>query len=270
MLDERFVHDGGVVFDDGAPAQEAFIVRSGRVEISKIVENRRVILAHLEPGQIFGEIALLRPHSTRTARARAVEPTTLVVIPRHYFQKMLDGLDKVSRQIVVTLAQRVESTTRLKKFNRAQDPLRAYYDLFSLLDSQSEGDTIDGVAAARTFRRVLGMDRDDFLDVVAKLHSLNLVKAEPSPKNPATLAMVEQKGVNVLLKRLSQELGERHFDFRQNRSELQPLVGVCEDGDLSQEEALAALVEGKVSPVDIHLTEAGVKALTRKEEEEEA
>ena len=267
MLEDRFIHEGGVIFDDGTSANEAFIVRSGRVEISKEIDGRWVILAHIEEGQIFGEIGVLRGHRTRTARAKASQPTTLVVIPRAVFDRLLNSLDKMSRQIVVSLAARVEATTKLKDFMRSEDPLRAFYELLKLLTSVGEG-PLSATHVFKTFRRVLGVDRPACIDILSKMHTLNLIQVRPGPKRPETVEMVDLDRAEVSLRQLSQELGNRHFDFRQHRAEIVPFEVACEDDGIDERKLREAIASGQIAPSDIYVDRAGLSGLTGEEDGE--
>ena len=61
---------GTVIFNKGDPGEEMYIVASGQVRIVSDIEVEEEILAHLGPGGVFGEMALLTG-SPRTAGALA-------------------------------------------------------------------------------------------------------------------------------------------------------------------------------------------------------
>ncbi|MDR1909852.1 MAG: cyclic nucleotide-binding domain-containing protein, partial [Spirochaetaceae bacterium] len=48
-----------MIFAEGEPGDELYIIQKGMVKIVKIVENNEVLLAMLKEGDIFGEMALL-------------------------------------------------------------------------------------------------------------------------------------------------------------------------------------------------------------------
>ncbi|HON89140.1 MAG TPA: cyclic nucleotide-binding domain-containing protein, partial [Spirochaetales bacterium] len=72
----RFYPKDTVVFCEGMPGTELYIIQKGSVKITKIVENTEVLLAVLKPGDIFGEMALLE-NKPRSATAIAYEDTYL-------------------------------------------------------------------------------------------------------------------------------------------------------------------------------------------------
>jgi CRP-like cAMP-binding protein len=50
---------GQVILRENTPGDSAYIILSGQVEISKVIEGQRVVLDRLGPGSIFGEMSLL-------------------------------------------------------------------------------------------------------------------------------------------------------------------------------------------------------------------
>jgi CRP/FNR family transcriptional regulator len=78
-LDERTYDTGDIVFAEGDPGSEMFIVSEGQVVITKQVAGRDVFLAAQGRGDFFGEMALLNP-SPRHGTCVAVVPTRLVAI----------------------------------------------------------------------------------------------------------------------------------------------------------------------------------------------
>lgn len=69
---------GEIVFEEGSPGQEMFIVRTGRVEIIMKGTEGPLPLAILGPGEVFGEMALV-DDAPRSATATAMENDTQLV-----------------------------------------------------------------------------------------------------------------------------------------------------------------------------------------------
>jgi len=76
---ERVCAPGEIIVKEGSPGREMFIIRSGRVVISKRVGEREAELAVLGKGDFFGEMSLLEGQP-RDATARAAADTKLLVI----------------------------------------------------------------------------------------------------------------------------------------------------------------------------------------------
>jgi CRP-like cAMP-binding protein len=103
---------GETVFREGDLGTEMFIIHEGRVEICTGEGDRVTVVATLERGDFFGEMALLddRP---RSATARTVEPTRLVTINGTTFTKMLRDNPEVAVRMMRKLARRLRDTDRL-------------------------------------------------------------------------------------------------------------------------------------------------------------
>lgn len=71
--------DGDIVVREGEETRELFVIQKGEIEITKLVGGHEIILAVLQRGAIFGEMALLEG-LPRTATARARGATALVVL----------------------------------------------------------------------------------------------------------------------------------------------------------------------------------------------
>jgi CRP-like cAMP-binding protein len=76
---ERTYADGEVIVQEGDLTRDMFVIRSGKVRITKQVGEREVELATLERGDFFGEMSLLES-LPRDATARAIGETELLVI----------------------------------------------------------------------------------------------------------------------------------------------------------------------------------------------
>lgn len=72
-------HDGEVIFNEGESSSEMFVVRTGKVEISKSVGGHSMRLAILDRGSFFGEMSLLEG-LPRSATAHAVGDVSLLVL----------------------------------------------------------------------------------------------------------------------------------------------------------------------------------------------
>jgi CRP-like cAMP-binding protein len=76
---EQLATAGEWIVREGEVAEEMYIIRSGRVAISKEMGGERVHLGDLGPGDFFGEMAVLES-LPRAADVQALEDTRLLVI----------------------------------------------------------------------------------------------------------------------------------------------------------------------------------------------
>ncbi len=106
----RHLQRGDSVFVEGDPADGMFVVRSGRVAISKrSPEAKESIVALMEPGDLFGELSLFDGEH-RSAGARALEPSELIVVPYAPLTAVLDQRPRLLWPMVVLLCRRMRAT----------------------------------------------------------------------------------------------------------------------------------------------------------------
>jgi cAMP-binding proteins - catabolite gene activator and regulatory subunit of cAMP-dependent protein kinases len=70
---------GQTIFKEGDPGNLAYLIRSGSVDIYKVMNNKKILLERLQPGEIFGEMSIISKEP-RSANAAANEYSELVVI----------------------------------------------------------------------------------------------------------------------------------------------------------------------------------------------
>ena len=102
--------DGQVIFQEGTHGDWLYVVEDGMVEISRTVNNKKVIIAIFKEGEIFGEVAYIAKVE-RSATATARGDTTVGVIDREFFDKEFNKLSGNFKLILITLALRLKKTT---------------------------------------------------------------------------------------------------------------------------------------------------------------
>jgi hypothetical protein len=100
---ERFAA-GRTVFRQGDPADAAYFIRSGDVEV--VDEHGGAVLRTLGPGDYFGEIALIAD-SPRSATIRALTDLEVSVVGKQNFLKMMQLIPATEESILETMTERV-------------------------------------------------------------------------------------------------------------------------------------------------------------------
>jgi CRP-like cAMP-binding protein len=104
---------GTVIFSQGDKADALYGVVAGRVRISASgAQGREVFLSLMEPGDTFGEIAVM-DGLPRTATATVVEAATLVLIQKDDFLQLLAEQPQLSIHLLRLLCQRLRWTSEL-------------------------------------------------------------------------------------------------------------------------------------------------------------
>ena len=99
LRDELHVKKDEVIFRQGDPGHEMFVVSAGRVRLTIGTAGHEKEVAVIGPGEFFGELALLSDEP-RSATAEAMEDSALLAIGRDVFAMMVqDDLDIVFRMM---------------------------------------------------------------------------------------------------------------------------------------------------------------------------
>ncbi|SRR5581483_2038219 len=108
--ENRYVHSGEVLFKAGDPADAAFVVQEGSFSLTQ-QHSDGVQPLTVGPGTLLGELALLT-ETTRPATATALEPSTVLRIPRPLFVKMLEGFPDAARKLRDIMSKRIDQSSR--------------------------------------------------------------------------------------------------------------------------------------------------------------
>lgn len=108
--------EGDIIFKENEEdCKEMYIIDSGRVNIVKKVGDTDITLTTLDEGDFFGEMSLITG-SKRSASAIAHTKCKLHTMDKETFEFNLSNDIKFMRQILETLAHRLEATdTSLKR-----------------------------------------------------------------------------------------------------------------------------------------------------------
>ncbi len=122
---------GTMIFSECQTGSDMYIIQSGQVKITKVVDNNEVILAVLKKGEFFGEMALLE-NKPRSASAIAFEDCKLMVVNKQNFNQMVQTQAKMIFQITTTFAERLWVMSRQLENTLIPDPINKLVDMLAL------------------------------------------------------------------------------------------------------------------------------------------
>ena len=106
----RHYEAGDVIYRMEDPGDAIYFVKLGLVKISKYFPNgKEAILGVLGQYEAFGEL-LLTPEERRPTQAEAIEPTTLIVLPRVELENLLAARPKIALKFIQLMAARLFET----------------------------------------------------------------------------------------------------------------------------------------------------------------
>jgi signal transduction histidine kinase len=110
---ERSYTSGQAIFREGDAGDGSYLIKSGSVEISVVVDGQgeRKVFAREGPGALFGEMAMV-DNQPRSASAIAREETTAYFIPREAILAAMTRSPEFMTRLMRVITQ------RLREFNR--------------------------------------------------------------------------------------------------------------------------------------------------------
>lgn len=142
MADPRLtLPAGAAIFREGDPPGCAYLIDSGRVEVSTQQSGKKLVFSYLGPGDLLGEMAVI-DDAPRTADAIAITECVLTEIRRDQIQERLHEADAIIRVLVHALLQRYRTG-----LNAVRGKARA-----PLLNDPQKADSAEVPAALTKFR----------------------------------------------------------------------------------------------------------------------
>ena len=106
---EASYKDGELIFREGEAGDTAFIVLSGKVEISRRIDDKIIPIGVVNVGGMFGEMALI-DDGRRMASAHAIEgPVEVLIISRRVFEEKLETADPFQRALIGILTKHIRT-----------------------------------------------------------------------------------------------------------------------------------------------------------------
>ncbi len=107
----RIVPAGEIVFFEGQPGDTAYVILKGEVEVAAQGDSETRVVNRMKAGEIFGEIALLRPDGKRTATVVSRGGCELLVVDRKFFDDAMNNADPLLRYVIGLLCERLINLT---------------------------------------------------------------------------------------------------------------------------------------------------------------
>jgi CRP-like cAMP-binding protein len=165
---QRSLEPGEVVFEEGEPGDELFVVQSGVIELTRRGAGGPRRVARFGAGEFFGEISAVEG-TPRTARAAAVGPACVLRLDRTTVEAMCVSQPEIALRLIRGLARRLlDAEHRLARVD-ADEVLRPL--LRALIDA-AEPDPRHGSRIPRSLRQLA---QASGLGVLEAHHALQLL-----------------------------------------------------------------------------------------------
>tara|TARA_Y100000591_G_scaffold221334_1_gene192693 strand:- start:2179 stop:3903 length:1725 start_codon:yes stop_codon:yes gene_type:complete len=105
---ERKLPTGEYLFREGETAEFAYVLKEGSIELIKSSIDGDLVLAEIEPGTLFGEMALI-DGSPRSASARATSDSILTEVRSDSFEQYIKSKPDAAVRIMKNLSSQLRS-----------------------------------------------------------------------------------------------------------------------------------------------------------------
>lgn len=162
----RLYQKDETVFAEGDPGGSLFVIETGRVQVFKTSEGgQQVLLGHLGPGDIVGEMAML-DGSQRSASVVAEGPTTGSLVAFADFEAFMVAHPRLLMGVTIELARKLKAANALAESRSPDDGgarlARCLLDLAGRWGEPAEagGVTLREVFSQGTLGRMAGLSRE--------------------------------------------------------------------------------------------------------------
>ena len=112
-MNKKYFKKGEEIIKEGMLSDCAYIIDTGKVEVSKILQNgEKQIISLLNENDIFGEMGLIDGFP-RSATVVALEDCTISIITQDSFNNLAQHKPEALMPILKVLAKRLRSTLTL-------------------------------------------------------------------------------------------------------------------------------------------------------------
>jgi len=168
------------IYLPGEPAEEVFLLVSGRVKICHLTpEGKQSILAFIEPHELFGESAIFE-FGPREEYAEAIEPSTVLKIPSREIRSLIRQQPDVSWSITRMIGlRRRRIERRLKNLLFLSNRDRLCHLLLELAERHGvagpEGTRLQINLSHQNLANVIGSTRETVTVILGELQAEGLL-----------------------------------------------------------------------------------------------
>ncbi len=124
--------DKQFLFREGDPSDAAYVIKSGRIVITKAKGSSEIVLAELGPGSMLGEMAFF-DGKPRSAGARAQGEANVIVLPFNALNAQFTKFPEWLKVMVKTINQHLrDANMRIKNLESGQKGEEGAFDPYTI------------------------------------------------------------------------------------------------------------------------------------------
>jgi CRP-like cAMP-binding protein len=186
---------GTVIFTEGESGHEMYIIHEGKVKITKRVRAMETILAELDRGDFFGEMAILEKE-VRSATATTATDVRLLVIDEKTFESTIRTNPDVAIRIMRKMAERIRDADHRIENLFIKDTTSKIVDMIGKFAAKEGRQTAKGIVvelSTSDLAGLVGLEVDKTRRVVENLAKKNFLAVAGDTvtiKNPESLRKI--------------------------------------------------------------------------------
>jgi CRP/FNR family cyclic AMP-dependent transcriptional regulator len=186
---------GTVIFSEGEQGHEMYIIHEGKVKITKKIRAMETILAELDKGDFFGEMAILEKEP-RSATATAATDVRLLVIDEKTFESTIRTNPDVAIRIMSKMAERLRDADYRIENLFIKDTTSKIVDMIGKIAAKEGKKTKNGIVvelSATDLAGFVGIEVEKTRQVVENLARKNFLAVSGDVltiKNPESLRKI--------------------------------------------------------------------------------
>jgi len=150
---ERFAktfQKGDIIFCEHEPGDNFYLIQTGRVQIVKIMDNIEKIIDILQPGEIFGEMAILE-QVPRSATAIAQDKVKALEFNQENFEVLMQGNPQIALKLLKLFTKRIYDQKRRFMILTLDEVQARVADVFLML-AETQGGSPEDDENVRVFQ----------------------------------------------------------------------------------------------------------------------
>lgn len=178
---EKKYKKGSILFLEGDPGEEFFLIKSGVIKIYRIDDSKEIILSLFQVGDFFGEMSLLSDGLTRSATAETLEASVLYSMKRITFVQFMETSPKLCLKLLEATMERLRKAneqiydlTFLGVRSRILKSIVRLSEEYGV--STKEGILIDVKLTHQQLANMVGTVRESVTKVLQDLQEENYIK----------------------------------------------------------------------------------------------
>ncbi len=187
---EKKLNPGEVLFNEGEQGDVMYLIREGKIKITKGKGEDEKVLAVLKEGDFFGEMAII-DGSPRSAGAIAATPVSLLVIDKETFQSKITE-NPLIHYVLETLSRRLRTADEQIKMLTIKSEERRVVAYIITKAKEAGRKTDQGIEISsfsfENLAHMTGIQEDKIKNYVTNLVRANLVALK---ENTMTIKGVE-------------------------------------------------------------------------------